>query len=346
MIIKKITNLTDNVSKEELRKRIAQVGAISLGCMLTLSAVPSGKACETYEEKKLEQEQQRIEEKNSEKNINLLSCKVLVENCSDGTVKHHFVNDNGTGDDIAFEKNDKYCKWDYEYIGITNNDFVVPYSEISYNTTDYYGFIEIPETDGQYIFDYNVPYYVMDTTDIVLPNSYSLEQLYSINDLKLLEEKLNASIYGNKDENQTYYAFNLLLAEVNGEFMCFDLSHYPLQVEKTTNIEDVTKLRTIYYFPSIENDLINLKLSSGMTQVEENIANYNIFDKSFIFEDITSLDQTVRNDFRGGTFQTKSIYDHLTEEQRVTNKIKQNEVLELLEELNNQNRKRTLSKDE
>lgn len=186
----------------------------------------------------------------------------------------------------------------------------------------------------------------MDTTDIVLPNSYSLEQLYSINDLKLLEEKLNASIYGNKDENQTYYAFNLLLAEVNGEFMCFDLSHYPLQVEKTTNIEDVTKLRTIYYFPSIENDLINLKLSSGMTQVEENIANYNIFDKSFIFEDITSLDQTVRNDFRGGTFQTKSIYDHLTEEQRVTNKIKQNEVLELLEELNNQNRKRTLSKDE
>lgn len=339
MIIKKISDLTKDLSKEELRKRIAQVGAVSLGVILTLSGIPVGKAWEVYKEEKLRIEQQRIEEENAKKEISLLSCQVLVENCPDGSVKHHFVNDNGMFDYTSFEKNDKYKKWTYEYRGITNSSFVVPYSEITYNTTNHYRYIDIPETRGKYIFDYNVPYYVINITDISLLEGYSLGELYSVNDLKELEEKLNNAVYENKNEEQSYYTFNLLLAEVDGEFMCFDFNHLPLEVKETTDIEDVTKLRTVYYIPCVENNLMNLKISSGMNAIEDDVANIRDLNirEHYVIDDITSLDQTVRNDLRENTMAFRNLYGYLEETQDSSYRtITREELDQLLDDLNAQ----------
>lgn len=292
-------------------------------------------------ENKAKLEAEKIAEENKEKNINLLSCKVLVENLSDGSVKHHFVNNNNLTDDISYEVNDIYSKWDYEYKGITDKDFIVPYSKISYNTTDYYGYTEIPETNGQYIFDYNVPYYVMDTSDLSLPNGYSLENLYSVNDLKELEAKLDNSIYENKNDDEKMLTVCLFIANIDDYYMCFDATHLS-KIEETTNKKDVFALRKCYYIPSIDNNTMALKLSSGYSAVEENqkgISEWDIMDNILndCIEDITSLDITSRNDLRGNRVVIRNIGYYLTDDEYkyfLRNGISREEVLNLVDRLN------------
>ncbi len=291
-----------------------------MGVVLTLESF----SYENYKEEQL---------KMKEKNHSLLSYEVLVENCSDGTVKHHFVNANGIGDDVSYKECGQYTEQVYEYHGVTDKDFLVSYSEIFYKTASDFKYNEMPKTDGRYIFDYNVPYYVMDVMDLSLPKEYSFEELYSINELKELEEKLDASIY-EKNLNKNCYISDLFLAKVNGKFMCFDSSGFPIPVDETIDETDVTKLRRVYYSPSIENDLINLKLSSGMTEVEEAVINYSVYNGKLVFEDITSLDQSVRNDLRGGTFEVQNIYDYLTDEQIYNGIVTYEEVIQILDELN------------
>lgn len=343
MSIKKIKECEINISKEEWKKRIVSVCVLQLGVVLTLSSVPISKVYENYkEEQRLEQEkieEQRIAEERSRKDISLLYCKVLVENYPDGSVRHHFVNDNGTFDYISVEQDEKYSQWNYEYKGITDENFVIPYFEISYKTTDYYGFCEIPETNGQYIFDYNVPYFVMDAEDLALPNGYSISALYSINDLEKLEKELDTSIYENYDTE--FKANMLLLVDVNGEYMCFDFARIMDDISETTNKEDVTKLKNVYYVPCVNNNLLNLKISSGMSAVEERQAGFgylNIF-QNWKYEDITSLDESVRNDYRGGIVRFHNLNDYLTEEQQYNRTITIEEINKILDKLNEEDKK-------
>ena len=103
-------------------------------------------------------------------------------------------------DYISRKDTDKYLEKIYEYKGISDENFVISYSEIEYKATSYFEYNEIPENNGQYIFDYKVPYYVMEAIDLTLPENYSIDELYSKNDLKILEEKLNESNYEIKKE--------------------------------------------------------------------------------------------------------------------------------------------------
>lgn len=334
MFIKAIRNLNKDVTKEEWKKRIASVCALQLGMVLTLSSVPISKTYENYKE------EQRLAEERSTKDISLLYCKILIENFPDGSVRHHFVNNNMWNDYISTEFNEKYSKMNYEYKGITDENFVVPYSEISYKTANYYGFEEIPKTNGQYIFDYNVPYFVMDTTDLTLPNGYSINELYSINDLEKLEKELDTTIYENRYTE--FYTSRLLLVEINGEYMCFDFGRIIYEIFETTDKEEVTKLKKVYYIPCINNNnLLNLKVSSGMSAVEENqvdFIKYDIFQE-WKFEDITSLDESVRNDYRGGILRYHNLYDYLTGEKQYNRTITIEEINEILDKLNEKEKK-------
>lgn len=324
MIIKKIRDLKGLIPKEEWKKRIASVCALQLGIILTLSSIPIGK------------------EERSKKEISLLYCNVLVENFPDGSVKHHFVNDNMLYDYISRKDTDKYLEKIYEYKGISDENFVVSYSNIVYDATSYFEYNEVPETNGQYIFDYKVPYYVMEAIDLTLPENYSIDELYSKNDLKILEEKLNESNYEIKKEK--YRIRNLCLINVNDEFMCFDFEEIIDNVLETTNKEDVTKLKEFYYAPCINNKLLNLKMSSGMSVVEEKRTNYSRYDKNFIIEEITSLEQSIYNDLYNEKIQVENIRDYLTEEQKDSNFITIEEINELLDQLNKKDKKLFLAK--
>ena len=332
-IIKKIRLCKEKVLK---REKIIPIAIATLGMVCVVGINVIHNQFNKNDNENVQQIKELASIQENEKKFNLLSYQVLVENCPDGSVKHHFVNKNNWTQSIARKQTENYYRRKYKYTAITDNNFIVSYSELTYETANYYQFKEIPKTEGQYIFDYNVPFYVMDVTDLSLPEGYSFDKEYSLLEVKELEEKLDASIYEKK--NQNYRINRLVLIQVNGTFMCFDLTNLPIQVDETTDKEDVTKLRTVYYFPSVENNLANLKLSSGMTKVEEDINDYNYSYRNFAFEDITFLDQTIRNDLRGNIIQTKNISDYLTEEQINNRTITSEEIVEVLEQLNNQDR--------
>lgn len=313
-------------------KRKATLGALYLGAALSLTG------CKEKEEIRNSQAEEEIEisqeENRQEKNISLLNCQVLVENFPDGRVRHHFVNNNDLYDYILRKDEDKYIEKIYEYKGITDANFAVSYSEILYHTTESYGFDEIPETNGQYIFDYNVPYFAMSVQDLKLPNGYSISDLYSIEGLEKLEKELDASIYENR-----YTEFHpnlLLLAEMDGEYMCFDFGRIIYGISETTDKEDVTKLKNVYYVPCVNNNLLNLKVSSGMSAVEEKqvgFTDYDIF-QNWKYEDVTSLDESVQNDYRDGILKFHDFYDYLTIEQQHSPTISKEEINEILDKLN------------
>lgn len=352
--------LTKNTSVSELNRRALRIGILALGTVLMLATTNStkkeadAKAVVNEEDFKVEKNIKTIKEilneekekkeieNNNKKEISLLSCKVIVENMSDGTVRHHLVDYKAKED---YEKNDKYFKTNYEYQVVTDKDLKITTSRTAYNTADYYAYLEIPETRGQYIYDYNVPYFLMDINDLVLPDGYSLEELYSINELKELEKKLDASIYDvNKDKK--YYLYTLYLMEVNNEFICFDFSTHFNEVTETTDKEDVTKLRNVYYVPSVGSNLVNLKVSSGKNAINDRTNKFNnltLIDNylsgNFVIEDITSLDQTVRSDIVGSSSSSISLLAYLNERGESVDWstiVTEEEVEKILEELKEQ----------
>ena len=113
---------------------------------------------------------------------------------------------------------------------------------------------------------------------------------------------------------------------------------------ETTNKEDVTKLKEFYYAPCINNKLLNLKMSSGMSVVEEERTNYSRYDKNFIIEEITSLEQSIYNDLYNEKIQMENIRDYLTEEQKDSNFITIEEINELLDQLIKKDKKLFLAK--
>lgn len=332
MNIKNIRSLIKETAKEEWKKKIVQVGVVSLEVLFTLGSIPVSQAYENYKE-------QRIEKEHSIKNISLSECKVIVENCPDGTVKHHFINKDYNS--YSFEENDKYTKRDYKYGSVTDDNFAVSYSKIDYNTKSYFCYNEMPETYGSYIFDYNIPYYLVNVNDLALPNGYSLEDSYSVNDLKELEEELNNSIYKNRNEEESYRIRFLCLVEIDGSFMCFDFSNASEEVTETTDIEDVTKLRNVYYVPSVENNLVNLKISSGENAIADKETNFhrlwildNYISGNFVVDAITSLNQTIQEEFNGKQIIVKDLNDYLTFEQMDKGELSKEEITTILNKLN------------
>ncbi len=343
MIIKTVRTFTKEISKEELKKRSIQIGIVSLGLFLTLKVgFIEQKNTNDYNETLVQYEKELQEV------YTLSSCKVLIENCPDGKIKHHFVLQNDSLDYISYEENENYHKWNYAYIGITDPTLVVPYSKIFYETEDFYSFLNIPET-SEYIFDYKAKYYVMDIKTVSLPDGYSLDTEYSTNTLQKLEERLdltwfrtkNYSVIGlnskeklfafnSKNVNKTYLISNLCLLEIDGEYICFD-KHKVTSVAISTNQEDVTKLKNVYYAQDIVNPFIGIKLSSGMNQIEERNNRDYSFQNNLNLEEITSLSKNMADYLGGKSIEIKDIYDYLTEEQILRGTISYVELAQIIE---------------
>lgn len=277
-----------------------------------------------------------------EKTFKLSNCEVIVENHPDGTVSHHFITECHNMYNIETEDAENYKKFTHEYQTITNENVTISDSIFYYKESDE-NFQEIPKTNGQYIFDYNVPYFKMDAEDIKLPEGYSLYGEYNALEIKELENKLSKSIY-EINKKDTYDIAALLIVKLDGEYICFDLenaaistmANFSQDIKETDNVEDVTKLREVGFIPSIGNHLFNLKISevkNGETN-DKVICSYG--ERNYAYEDITSLDETIRNDLRSNKLEFKNIRDYLTPKQIYENdgRITASELAEVLDKLN------------
>lgn len=267
----------------------------------------------------------------------LSSCDVIIENCPDGRVKHHFVSDEIGDYDMSLNETETYKEFFYTYKAITEEDLEFSYSQVYYEV-DSTVYEEIPYVQD-YIFDYHLPYYRMHIYDLKLPENYSSENYYTKEMLKELEQKLDASVYENKVKKNEYKVDGLVLAEIDGEYAIFDTSQ-ALEIIKTTNKYKVEDLHKVYYFPSIGNDFKHLKVSSGMSVLEEKEKHiFYIFDvkNNSVLEDITMLDQTLRNDLRGKRIVVKDLrcYLEFLYGGFCPKVITQQEILEIVDKLNN-----------
>lgn len=155
---------------------------------LTIAIALSFTGCKK-EEQKVEKIVEMVEdtlptEKEQEKAFKLSDCEVIIENHSDGSVNHHFItdNDNDMYDVNRIEK-EKYTESKFKYKAITDENLIFSDLIIHYNES-YQRYEEIPETDGRYILDYNIPYFKMKASSIKLPEGYSLEKNIRLQNLK------------------------------------------------------------------------------------------------------------------------------------------------------------------
>lgn len=314
-------------------KRKVTLGALYLGTALTLTS------CKEKEEPvEVEIEEQILENHDivEQKKYTLSDCQVIIENFPDGSVKHHFIIDNNRNlSSIKSKETIDYKEYRYEYKTITNEN--LKFSDLKIYYTDFNNhYEEIPETNGSYIFDYNVSYFKIDAKNLVLPDGYSLEEEYSVEEFKILEEKLDASLY-ERNEKEEYYTQCLLFAKIADEYICFD--SYPIidnreYITETSDIEDATKLKEIVYLPAIGKSTLSLKVKKAVLEEEKQKSMFSLWEDKFFIEDITSLDQTVRNDLRENVVVFQSLSNCLNYEQREKETITKEEMNEILEELN------------
>lgn len=120
--------------------------------------------------------------------------------------------------------------------------------------------------------------------------------------------------------------------------MCFDCfpvaKAVPEYVTKSEDVEDIKKLQEFSYLPCIGNDLINLKVKKATEETKKGEILFYAWREGVAYEDITSLDQTVRNDLRSSQLIFKDFYDYLTYEQKEKDKISGKEIIEILNKLN------------
>lgn len=282
---------------------------------LTIATVLSFMGCRKEEIKVEKTAEENIEEvisQEKEKTFLLSSCQVIVENFPDGSVKHHFITteDWEMYDIVRIEK-ETYTESKYEYKAITDENLVFSDLIIRYNES-YQKYEKIPETDGKYIFDYNIPYFKMDVRNIKLPEGYVLFYHYNVKEFRELEEKLDASLYNQKEKDE-YYTNALLLIKIFDEYMCIDCSGLSGSKEwicESTDPYDEKKLEKFIYLPIVGNNTFNLKVREAKGED----AVFNVFEKSYAYE-TTSLDQTIRNDLRGSISKIQLLSNYLSYEQ-------------------------------